>query len=362
MLAAALLLLGQCFCARRAPLPVIPPGPGVATLIDALSEPGGHFDSDNFVSNETAYLQVAEPLEAMAGTGAYVGVGPEQSFSYIARLRPRWAFIVDIRRQNMLQHLVYSAILAKAETPYEYLRWLYSRPRAHHVPKTTDLNQVLTALESVQPTEEIYESNLAAILDHITDTVRYPLTEEDRVAIRTVYRAFYEGQLELRFTSHRRPSRLQHPTYRELLVTRSPSLRFGNFLSSLDDYRYVRELSRAGRLVPVVGDFAGPKALRGVAQFLKEKGETVTAFYLSNVEFYLIPAGTFPQFVDNVRELPVRPESVLIRACFHYGRYHPAALPGHRSTTVLQRIPRFLELYDAGGLGSYWDVCAADYL
>ena len=63
-----------------------------------------------------------------------------------------------------------------------------------------------------------------------------------------------------------------------------------------------------------------------------------------------------------MRELPVRPDSVFIRAYFHYWRSHPAAMPGHRSTTLLQRITRFFELYDAGRLRSYWDVCTADYL
>jgi hypothetical protein len=353
---------GHCFCARRYAEPPALPAPSLASLIEALSEPGGHFDSDNFVSNETAYLQVAEALDPLAGTGAYLGVGPEQNFNYIARLRPRWAFVVDIRRQNMLQHLLYAAILAKAETPYEYLRWLFSRPKVARPGRLADLTEIVAAVESLPPTEEVFESNLAGILGHITGSLRYPLTEEDRAAIRAVYRAFYEGQLDLRFTSHRRPSRLQHPSYRELLTSRSPSGRHGNFLASQDDYRFVRELSRAGRLVPVVGDFAGGKALREVGRFLKERGEAVSAFYLSNVEFYLIPAGTFPQFVANVRELPIRDDSVLVRACFHYGRYHPAALPGHRSTTILQRIPRFLELYDSGGLTSYWDVCAADYL
>jgi hypothetical protein len=53
---------------------------------------------------------------------------------------------------------------------------------------------------------------------------------------------------------------------------------------------------------------------------------------------------------------------VLIRACFGYGRPHPAAQPGHRSVTVLQGLPRFLERHDAGAYHHDWDVCTADSL
>ena len=117
-----------------------------------------------------------------------------------------------------------------------------------------------------------------------------------------------------------------------------------------------------GRLVPVVGDFAGGHALRAVGDFLRERGETVSAFYVSNVEFYLLRAGGFRQYVDNVRSLPLTEDSLFIRAYFDYGLNHPAAMPGHRSTTILQRIPRFLSLYDSGSLRNYWDICTMDYL
>jgi len=102
--------------------------------------------------------------------------------------------------------------------------------------------------------------------------------------------------------------------------------------------------------------------LRGIGRWVREHGLTVSAFYTSNVEFYLVRDRTFPRFVANVRELPHAPDSVIIRACFDYGRTHPLEMPGHRSVLLLQRLPRFLELYDAGSYSSDWDVCTADYL
>ncbi|HEU4389826.1 MAG TPA: hypothetical protein VFV34_18625, partial [Blastocatellia bacterium] len=91
------------------------PAAEFARLVRDLSEEGGYFRSDNFTSNETAYLHVIDKLRQMGATGgAYVGVGPEQNFTYIAKIKPRIAFIVDIRRQAIIQHLMFKAIFELA--------------------------------------------------------------------------------------------------------------------------------------------------------------------------------------------------------------------------------------------------------
>src|SRR5215471_6324129 len=73
-------------------------------LVTDFSEPGGSFPSDNFVSNERSFQNVLTELkERTKPGGVYVGVGPEQNFTYIVALRPRIAFIFDIRRQNVLE-------------------------------------------------------------------------------------------------------------------------------------------------------------------------------------------------------------------------------------------------------------------
>src|SRR5687767_6207169 len=93
-----------------------------AATIARLSEPGGYFDTDNLVSNETSVLHVLPTLERRGVRGgAYIGVGPEQNFSYIAAVRPAVAYIVDIRRDNLLQHLWYKALFALARDPAEFL-------------------------------------------------------------------------------------------------------------------------------------------------------------------------------------------------------------------------------------------------
>src|SRR5215472_615819 len=87
-----------------------------------ISEDGGYFHSDNFTSNETSYLHIVDRLRQLAGSGgAYIGVGPEQNFTYIAKVRPQIAFIVDIRRQAIIQHLMYKAIFELSPTRTEFL-------------------------------------------------------------------------------------------------------------------------------------------------------------------------------------------------------------------------------------------------
>jgi len=347
-----------------APSPT-PAGPAsLAEVIATLSEPGGDFETDTLISDETAYLQVADLLgEPPLGGGAYIGVGPEQNYSYIARLRPRWAFILDIRRQNTLQHLMFNAILSRAEDPLQFLCQLFARPcpAGGEAPQGEGLEATLAALEAVAPSEAEFEGNLGRILGHIEGELRFPLSAADRAEIRSMYRTLFDEQLEIGFRG-RGPLSPTRPTLRALIASRSPSGKTGSFLASTRDYRFVRELAIAGRIIPVVGDFAGPQALRRIAGWLRERDETLSAFYVSNVEFYLFRDAAFARFVANVRELPIRPDSVFIRACFDYGRPHPAQLPGQRSASVLQRIPRFLELYDAGAYQTYWDVCARDYL
>src|SRR5919108_2267894 len=98
-------------------------------LIREFSEAGGFFRSDNFTSNETAYLTVVDKLRQLNATGgAYIGVGPEQNFTYIAKIKPRIAFIVDIRRQAMVQHLMYKAIFHLSPNRAQFISRLLSKP------------------------------------------------------------------------------------------------------------------------------------------------------------------------------------------------------------------------------------------
>ncbi len=86
-----------------------------------------------------------------------------------------------------------------------------------------------------------------------------------------------------------------------------------SFLSSEENFQYVKSLHEKNLIVPVSGDFAGPKALRAIGAYVKERGSVVRAYYVSNVEQYLFQDGKNRAFYDNVAALPVDSASVFIR-------------------------------------------------
>ena len=97
-------------------------------MIDEFSEPGGYFMYDNHLSNERSYQDpIPSLLEVVKPGGVYLGVGPEQNFTYIAALHPAMAFIIDIRRQNMVELLMYKALFAMASNRAEFVSLLFSR-------------------------------------------------------------------------------------------------------------------------------------------------------------------------------------------------------------------------------------------
>src|SRR5512136_789529 len=135
-------------------------------LIRDLSEEGGYFFSDNFTSNEDSYLTVVDKLKELGVSGgAYVGVGPEQNFTYIAKVRPRIAFIVDIRRQAMIQHLMYKAIFQLSTTRADFLSMLLSRPvpAGKEIGANAPLDEILAFFSGISADSKAYAENLASI-------------------------------------------------------------------------------------------------------------------------------------------------------------------------------------------------------
>src|SRR6187401_1490804 len=80
-------------------------------MIQDFSEPGGYYQYNVITSNELSYQNsLPELTKTPRGGGAYLGVGPEQNFTYIAAVQPKIAFIFDIRRDMLLEHLMYKSL------------------------------------------------------------------------------------------------------------------------------------------------------------------------------------------------------------------------------------------------------------
>ncbi len=337
-----------------------------AQLIERLSEPSGYFDTDNLISNETSYLHVLDKLrELWVSGGAYIGVGPDQNFSYIAAIRPSIAFIIDIRRDNLLQHLMFKSIFELAENRLEYLCLLLGRRPPADAAAWTDrsIGELIEYVEAVEPNPDEAELVQAAVAAAV---VRFgiPLSEADLATIRRFHSTFIREDLNLRFTSHGRRPRPYYPTYRQLLLETDLSGRQASYLADEGSYRFLKSLQERDLVVPVVGDFAGDHALVSIGDLLSERGIQVSAFYTSNVEFYLMRAGSFGRYAENLQRLPRDEKSVIIRSFFgrNFGYLHPEAVPGYYSVQLLQTIESLVAAQADGGYRSYLDLVTRDVL
>jgi hypothetical protein len=324
--------------------------------VSSLSEEGRYFDTDNLISNEASYPHVLGPLRSRGVRGgAYVGVGPAQNFSYMVEVRPRIAFIVDLRRDNLLQQLLFKAVFEVAPTRVEYLSLLLGRepPASPLAWEDRSLEELLEWIDGAADAE----ARARRVVDSAVVTFGLPLDGPDLATIGRFHETFIAEGLDLRFRSHGRAPRPYYPTLRRLLLERDLTGARGNFLADPDDYRFLRDLQQRNLVIPVVGDLAGDHAVRAVGDLLRRRGEVLTALYTSNVEFYLFRAGTFDRFADNVASLPVAEGGVLVRSYFpSFMGSHPDAVPGYWSTQSLQTLASFVETARTGGYRGYWDL------
>jgi hypothetical protein len=336
--------------------------------IQDFSEEEGNFSSDNFISNETSYLHVVDKLKQLGVSGgAYIGVGPEQNFTYIAKIRPQIAFIVDIRRQAIIQHLMYKAIFYLSDDRTQFLSRLFSKPlKGKGVPgRDAPLGEIVAYFEDTPASQEFFSENLDRIRKTIEKDFEFPLSPSDQRMLGYVYSAFQQGNLGITTRSVGGAGGGWYggsPTLKDLLLEKDLNGKMGGFLATTQDYDFLRELHRKNRIIPVVGDFAGPKALASVAGYLRENGYTVAAFYTSNVEQYLFGNQVFGAFAENVRKLPMSDKSVFIRSMRTGWQAHPANLPGHRMTTLLQMMTVFLKDYDQGLYTDYGELVTTHFI
>ena len=141
------------------------------------------------------------------------------------------------------------------------------------------------------------------------------------------------------------------PTYGDLMRENDGHTRNWNFLATEDQFRAVQQLQKDNLIVPIVGDFAGPKAIRSVSRYLKEHNAALSVFYTSNVEQYLFQdEDNWKRFYENVSNLPLNPNSTFIRYVLN-GRGFP-----RRSRSLVSPMLDVLSAFENGRIQSYYDV------
>jgi hypothetical protein len=320
-------------------------------MVTDMSEPDGYFRFENFLSNELAYQHVIPRLvQTVKPGGVYMGVAPEQNFTYIAALKPKMAFILDIRRQNMIELMMYKAFFEMSDTRADFVSNLFARRKPRGLSETSTVTDLFGAFNNVRMDAELYKQNLQSMKDLLTKTHKFGLRESDvngrSDSIEFVYETFSRSGPYLEYDIG-----YNNPTYADLMEIDDGTGQLRSFLASEENYRYVRDMQRKNLIIPLVGDFAGPKTIRSIGQYVKDHQGVVTAFYLSNVEQYLFDENKAGDFFRNVGSLPLDRTSTFIRTFTGGG-----AGGGFRFLSTLSPMTELLEEFKAGRVRQYGDV------
>jgi hypothetical protein len=326
----------------------------------AHSQPGESFISDNVVSNETSLLQPAQELTTVRG-GAYIGVGPEQNYTYIALSRPEFAIILDLRRDNALLHLLYKTLFEVATSRLQFLCLLLGRPYDSKLEPEPNARAdvILAALERVDRNRTWFDRRHGLLKQRLA-SYGLGLSSADMQRIDHVHELFFLRQLEIRFELHRASGR-SYPSLGSLLALRTHAGQ-GTFLDNSEAFQFVQNLHRRHRIVPVVGDVSEAQPLGTIADELRRRALLLRTFYISNVEQYLIGQPSFSGWLDNLRGLPHDEQSILLRCYLDQGRPHPRQQPGQRTTSFAHRLGAFLESTKQRLPRRYFDLATHDAL
>jgi len=357
-------------------------------LMTEYSEPWGTFRSENFVSNETSLQWVIPALARRGPTGGvYMGVAPDQNFTYIAALQPSIAFIVDIRHQNAVQHLMYKALIETSKDRADFLAKLFSRAPLQGVDTTSSVDRLFIALRNERPDSARYRENLRAITDRLVNVHRFALSDSERVSLGCVYGAFFSQGPELNYSYSsecRNPGQYGYgyggfgpgpgrggfwmPTYQAMVAETDSAGRNWSYLGTEAAFRTLKSMEERNLIVPITGNFAGPTAVRAVGQWARDHDAKVTTFYLSNVEQYLFQQDEAQRFYENVATLPIDSTSTFIRS-FAGGRFmgvdstlklRPQSAGG-RSLQLVSSIAETLEAFRDGKLASWFQVIGVSH-
>jgi len=318
---ASLTVIGLCLSLGPAPRAATDTLPSALSdaefwaLSSEISEANGFFQSDNLTSNELNISAVAAQLaERVKPGGVYVGVGPEQNFTYIAAAQPRMAFLNDIRRGNLQMHLMYKAIFELSANRIEFVSLLLTKQRPSGLTASSSAAALMNAYwDAYTITDGTYEKNLQAILDVLVQKHKFPLSAEDIAGVTDRFHTFYWCGPAINYSVRAGGTNCSQSraSWGDLMMTLDGSGVEHSFLSSEETFATVKALHNKNLIVPTVGDVAGPKALRAIAAYMKSHDAVLSAFYISNVEQYL--GARWQTFCGNVATMPLDDGSVFIR-------------------------------------------------
>ena len=121
------------------------------------------------------------------------------------------AFVVDIRRQNMIEHLMYKALFELSEDRADFLSRLFSRRRPASLDRHSNVADLFEAFGTALTDRQLFDETLTGMLDVLVRQHRFGLTADDQAALRKVFTAFYESGPNIRYVFQGTAE--LHPTY-----------------------------------------------------------------------------------------------------------------------------------------------------
>jgi len=332
-------------------------------MMNEFSEPNGVFRSDNLLSNETSFQWVVPALQKMTRPdGVYLGVAPEQNFTFIAALKPKVAFIIDIRRGNLLGHLMYKALFESSDNRVDFAFRLFGRPRPAGIPGSVGVEELMARVAGT-PLDTIFGlRTLKEIKDRLTKTHGFALDSADLNYIDYVYKTMSGNGPSLRYTmggggfgGGYGGGRSSMPNYADLMTETDSTGTQRSYLATDENYRVIRDMELRNVIIPFTGDFAGPKALRAFGKYVRDNKAVVQAIYVSNVEQYLFQdISNWRLYYENVATLPTDSTTVFIRSLSQGGFRQQS--PNSRQNELLCSVAEHLKAFTEGKMQRYGDV------
>jgi hypothetical protein len=299
-----------------------------------------------------------------------MGVAPDQNFTYMIAVKPRIAFIVDIRRGNLLEHLLYKAIFEMSSTRAEFLSTLFSMPAFKNVSDASSPRQLFDAAYMESADQTRFEANTKAVLNVLSVKHGFKLSPDDESQLTWIYSCFFKYGPDLTYQACESGGGgfggggrgfgrgfgggMMFRSFADLQTQTDAADVNHAYLASEANYKWMKDFESRNLVVPVMGDFMGPKAIRSVGAWVREHGTVVGTFYTSNVEQYLFQTSTWEDFYKNIASLPLDDGSTLIRSVPN-NMVSPKQ-PGARAASMLTSMKELTKAFSAGQIAGYYDV------
>jgi hypothetical protein len=204
------------------------------------------------------------------------------------------------------------------------------------------------------------------MLTHLTSTRGFRLADDDVASIEEIYDQFVRYGPSITYSSNqggrsgtvgRRGRGFSNfPSYADLMRQVDGAGVQRGYLATEEQFKALKKMQDANLIVPIVGDFAGPKALRAVGRYIRQHGASISAFYTSNVEQYLFRNGVWRDFYANLATLPVDPQTVVIRSVSPRDGYLGVPKGPDGRANILDPVLPLVRDFNAGKINAYYDV------